>query len=132
MISVCFSSVKAILCQLPATSNPKTVGGMCYAVLDVLGLKKPIMVQIINNHQSWPGLQQTPLGKHQSEIANHRPGKTDTASQHASAKPDMLSQHAKCRQAIQACIAKDNVYKGLQEPKSVDKPWESGEPDSKD
>ena len=34
------SNVVAILCQLPATSNPKTVGGMCYAIigLTVIGL----------------------------------------------------------------------------------------------
>ena len=65
------------------------------------------------SHQSWPGLQQTPLGKHQSEIANHRPGKPDMLSQHTSTKLDMLSQHAKCRQAIPACIAEVTVYKGL-------------------
>ena len=67
------------------------------------------MIQIINNHQSWPSLQQTPLGKHQSETANHRSGTSDKLSQHASAKTDMLSEHAKCRQAIPACIAKDMV-----------------------
>ena len=67
------------------------------------------MVQIINSHQSWPSLQQTPFGKHQSETANHMPGKPDKISQHVSAKPDMLSQHAKCRQAIPACIAKGTV-----------------------
>ena len=39
MIFVCSSTVAAILCQLPATSNPKTVGGMCYAILDAVGLK---------------------------------------------------------------------------------------------
>ena len=32
------SSTAAILCQLPATSNPKTVGGMCNAILDMIGL----------------------------------------------------------------------------------------------
>ena len=58
MIFVCSSTVAAILCQLPVTSNPKTVGGMCYAI-------DPIVVQIINSHQSQPGLQQTPLDKHQ-------------------------------------------------------------------
>ena len=81
------------------------------------------MVQIINSHQSWPGLQQTPLGKHQSEIANHRLG-----------KPDMLSQHsnAKCRQSIPACIAKVIVYRGLKEPRTVDKLWGSEEPDMED
>ena len=52
------------------------------------------MVQIINSCQSQPSLQQTPSGKHQSEIANHKPGKPDTLSQHASAKLDTLSQHA--------------------------------------
>ena len=42
-IFVCFilvhsSTVAAILCQLPATSNTKTVGGMCCAILGVIGL----------------------------------------------------------------------------------------------
>ena len=32
MILVHSSPVAAILCQLPATSNPKTVGGMYYAI----------------------------------------------------------------------------------------------------
>ena len=32
------STVAATLCQLPATSNPKTVGGMCCAILGVIGL----------------------------------------------------------------------------------------------
>ena len=79
------------------------------------------MVQIINNHQSWPSLQQTPLNKHQTATANQKPEKPDTLSQHASAKPDMLSQHAKCRQAIPACTAKVIVYKGLQKLITVDK-----------
>ena len=91
MIPVHSSTVTAILWQLPATSNPKTVGGMCYAILGM-------MVQIINNHQSWQSLQQTSLGKHQSATVYHRPG-----------KPDKLSKHAKCRQAILACIAKGTV-----------------------
>ena len=39
MILVHSSTVAAILCQLPTTSNPKTVGGMCYAILDVTRLK---------------------------------------------------------------------------------------------
>ena len=90
------------------------------------------MVHIINSHQSRPGLQKTPLGKHQSEIANHRPGKPDTLSQHESVKPDMLSQHAKHRQAIQACIAKVHVYKGMQECRTADKLWESEEPNTGD
>ena len=33
MIFVHSSTVTAILCQLPATSNPKTVGGMLYAII---------------------------------------------------------------------------------------------------
>ena len=53
-----------------------------------------MVVQIINNHQSWPILQQTPLNKHHLATANHRPGKPDTLSQHASVKPDTLSQYA--------------------------------------
>ena len=63
------------------------------------------MVQIINNHKSWPSLQQAPLNKHQSATANYRPGKPDILSKHASLKPDKLSQHAKHRQAIPACKA---------------------------
>ena len=43
------------------------------------------MVQIMNSHQSWPSLQQTPLGKHQSATANHRLGKPGTLSQHVNA-----------------------------------------------
>ena len=92
---------------------------MGYVVLDVIGLK-PIMVQIINS-QSWPGLQQIPFSKDQSGIANYRPGKPDTLSQHASAKLDMLSQHTKCRQATPACIAEVIVHKGLKEPRTVGK-----------
>ena len=64
--------------------------------------------------------------------ANHRPGKPDTLSQHASVKLDMLSQFAKHRQAIPACIAKVIVYKELQESRTVDKLWESEEPDTED
>ena len=38
MIPVQYNTVAAILCQLPATSSPKSVGGMCYARLGVIGL----------------------------------------------------------------------------------------------
>ena len=38
MTIVHYSTVAAILYQLPATSNPKTVGGMCYAMLGMVGL----------------------------------------------------------------------------------------------
>ena len=123
MIFVCSSTVAAILCQFPITSNPKTVGGMCHAILDVIGLRSHHSTDL--KYLSWSGLQQKPLGKHQSEIVIHKPGKPHTLSQHASAKLDMLSQNAKCRQAIPACIAKVTVYKGLQEPRTVDKWWTS-------
>ena len=39
MIFVCSSTVAVILVQLAATSNPKTVGRMCYAVLDAIVLR---------------------------------------------------------------------------------------------
>ena len=39
MIFVCSSTAANILFQLPTTSNPKTVGGMCHAILDVTGLR---------------------------------------------------------------------------------------------
>ena len=94
--------------------------------------ENPIAVQIINNYQSQSSLQQTLLGKHQSEVANHRPGKPNTLSQHASTKLDMLSQHVKHRQAIPICIAKVIVYKGLQEPRTADKLMESEEPNTED
>ena len=45
------STVAAILYQLPVTSNPKTVGGMTHAVLDVIGLRSH-HGKIINIHQS--------------------------------------------------------------------------------
>ena len=80
---------------------------LCY--IRWVGLNIPSQYKVINNHQSQPSLQQTPLGKYQSETANHRPGKQDMLSQYASVKPDKLSQHAKQRQAIPACIAKDTV-----------------------
>ena len=38
MILVHSSTVAPILCQLPATSNPKTVEGMCCAILGAIGL----------------------------------------------------------------------------------------------
>ena len=38
MILAHSSTVAAILCQLTATSNPKTVQGMCYAIIGVIGL----------------------------------------------------------------------------------------------
>ena len=81
------STVAAILCQLPTTCNPKTVGGMCYAILGMIGLTS-LTVQIINNQPSWPSLHQAPLDKHQSATANHRPEKLDTQSQHVSVKPE--------------------------------------------
>ena len=38
MILVHSSTVAATLYQLPTTSNPKTVGGMCYAILGAIVL----------------------------------------------------------------------------------------------
>ena len=77
------------------------------------------LLSLTTNHSH--AYNRPPWVSSQSEIANHQPGKPDTVSKHASANLDMLSQHAKCRQAIPACIAKVTVYKGLQEPKTVDK-----------
>ena len=47
-------------------------------------------------------------------------------------KLDMLSQHVKCRQSIPAYIAKVTVYKGLLEPWTADKLWESDEPNTEE
>ena len=88
---------------LPATSHPKTIGGMCYAIIGSshqyampksrftsIGLKAP------NHHQpirDWDTKQhglQTSYPSMQSP--NCRPGKLD-----------MLSQHAMYIQAIPAC-----------------------------
>ena len=68
------------------------------------------------------------LNKQQAATANHRPGKPDMLSQYAKAKSDRISQHAKCRLAIPTCITKVILYKGLQEPKTVNRLWESEEP----
>ena len=38
MILVHSSTVAAILCQLLATSNPKTVGGVCSVIIGTMGL----------------------------------------------------------------------------------------------
>ena len=84
------------------------------------------MVQIINNNQPQLSLQQATWNKPQSATTNHRPGKPDTLSQHATTKPDKLSQCAKCRKAIPPCTTKDTVYKGLLEPRAVDKQWTRG------
>ena len=97
MILVHPSNVAAILCQFPATSNPKTVGGMCYAIFRSNRVNTPSQHKIIINNQSWTRLQWIPLNKPQLATANHRPGKSDMLSQHAKAKSDKLSQHAKCR-----------------------------------
>ena len=51
--------------------------------------------------------------------------------QHASVKLDMLSLHAKHRQAIPVYTAKVIVYKELLETRTVDKLWESEEPDQR-
>ena len=54
MIFVHSSTVAAILCQLPDTSNPQTVGGMCYTIigLTAIGLTSHCSVnyKITTNH----------------------------------------------------------------------------------
>ena len=90
------------------------------------------MVQITNNHQSWPSLQLTPLNKNQLVTANHRPGKPDMLFKHTHTRPDVLSQHTKCRQAIPACLANVIVENGWQEPRTVGKLWGSEEPNIED
>ena len=54
MIFVHPSTVAAILCPSPATSNPKTVGGMCYAIFRSdrgnmpLGMPIKVILKFIN------------------------------------------------------------------------------------
>ena len=83
---------------LPATIYPKTVGGMCYAIIEwtLIGLKKPLVTS-----QSQAGkldmLSQSWTCYPSMQSPNHRPGKLDMQSQHAvvtnhkSGKSDMLS-----------------------------------------
>ena len=122
---ICFLYILALLqpssAKLPATSNLKTVGGMCYVIFRSNRVNIPLQCKVIISNQLQPSLQLKHSNKHQSATANHRPGKPDTLFQHAKAKSDKLSQHARCRQAIPVCIAKVIVYKGLQEPRTVDK-----------
>ena len=80
-------------------------------------------MQTINNNQSQQSLQLAPLNKHQSVTANHMSGKPDKLSWHATMKPDKLCQFSKCRQAIPAFTTKGTVYKGMLEPRTVDKQW---------
>ena len=101
MIFVHSSTVAAILCQLPATNNPKTVGGMCYAIIGMIGLTPhhgtnykypPVMAMLTRDTLGYAAVINRQL---QARKARHY--------HHASVKPDKLSLHAKCRQAIQAC-----------------------------
>ena len=39
IIFVHSSTVAAILCQLPDTSNPKVIGGMCYAIIGLTAVR---------------------------------------------------------------------------------------------
>ena len=75
------------------------------------------MVQIINIHNSWPGLQQTPLVKHQLEMANHGPGKPDTLSQHAKAKSDKLSSMQNADKLSEHAKQKSLYIRGCKNPK---------------
>ena len=59
---------------LSATSYPKTVGGMCYAIIELTltGLKQPLVTS------------QSQAGRLDSmQLPNHGPGKLDMLSQHA-------------------------------------------------
>ena len=54
------------------------------------------MVQTINNHQSWPSLQQTSLDKCHTATANHRQGKPDSyPSMEVQKKTSYPSMHGK-------------------------------------
>ena len=46
MIFVHSSTFAAILCQLPATNNPKTVGGMCYAIFRSDRVNIPLLCKL--------------------------------------------------------------------------------------
>ena len=71
---------------LPATRYPKTVGGMCYAIIELtpIGLKQPLVTS-----QSW-ARRLDKLSQHVS---------VDTLSQHAVAQ----SQAKEARHAIPVC-----------------------------
>ena len=89
---------------LPDTSYPKTVGGMCYAIIELIliGLKQPLVTSQSKareaRHTIPACIVQTSYPRMQSP--NHRPGKLETLSQqavmtnHKSGKSYMLSQHA--------------------------------------
>ena len=84
---------------LTTTSYPKTVGGMCYAIIELtpIGLKQPLVTS------------QSQAGRLEKLIQH---ASVDMLSQHAVetnymlGMSDTLSQHAKCRQAMQVCTAK--------------------------
>ena len=86
--------------------------------LEVIGLT---LCKIINNDQSRPRLQWLPLNKHQLTTANDRPGKPDMLSQYARQNQTSYPSMQSADKPIPACIAKVNVYKGLQEPRIADK-----------
>ena len=97
---------------LPVTSYPKTVGGMCYAIIELIliGLKQPLVtsqsqagkLDTLYQHASVDKLSQHAVAQSQArearhtipackvqtsypsmQVPNHRPGKLDTLSQHA-------------------------------------------------
>ena len=149
MILVHSSTVAAILCQLSTTSNPKSVWGMFYTVLDATGLKSyygtiykylpitamlnvichircdrvkiPLRYKIINGCQPWPSLQGIHHNKHQSTTANHRPGKPDTVYQHARQSQTGHPNMQGADKLSQHAYPKFIVYKGLQKARTVDK-----------
>ena len=84
---------------LPATSYPKTVGGMCYAIIELtlIGLKQPL----VNSQSEARKLDM--LSLHAS---------VDNLSQHAVAQ----SQAREARHAIPACIVQTS-YPSMELPK---------------
>ena len=87
---------------------------VCYIKNDKVNI--PLPYKLINNHQSWPSLQQIPLDKHQSETTNH--------------KARQIIQVYKCetRNTMPTCMmetsypsmySKGTVQKELQDPRTV-------------
>ena len=86
--------MQASYAVLPATSYPKTVEGMYYAIIELTPIQfKQLLVTSQSQARKWDMLSQHAL-------PNQSPGKLDMLSQyavmtnHKSGKSDMLSQHA--------------------------------------
>ena len=63
---------------LPATSYPKTVGGMCYAIIELtlVGLRQLLVTSQLQTRKL------DTLSQH-AVMTNHKSGKSDMQSQHA-------------------------------------------------